>query len=850
MYFNRHHPILTVLSFLMSIGSTFAEIPLGEGGFKAQVKPFFEKHCVECHGPEKSKGKITLHTLDGDLTAGQELERWETILDVLELKEMPPEDEPQPDDAERQAVAKWIKGGLRDYVENAKKHEATPIARRLTNFEYENTMRDLLGIDLKLIDGLSEDPIAPYKFNNTADFMLMGPEQVDRYLETARRAMASAIVDPVKPEVFKTRTEWKPTGNTMGQANDEVGIWINGRGTAGQGMGLKGFPATGEFRIRFQASAILTEGVKEIPLRLVMGYDLQVNSSTLEVEPVGTVYLSNSPDNPEIFELRGRIENFPVETMQPNKQGMIVSSNLSITPQNLHDDGTLNDNNRYHHWPRQMEMPRAVINWMEFEGPITDVWPPAHHTAILFDSPDRETNPEKYVREVLGRFMSRAYRRPAEKDEVAQFENIYALIRKDAPSFEAAIRETLAMVLISPQFLYHTVADEKVVPPDYEIASRLSYFLWGSMPDRELIQLAADGKLKDKAVIEQQTLRLLADARSSDFIRNFTSQWMSLDKLKTIPINSDVFPRFLYYVPAGERAGTEMPYLPTIRDHMVDETVGFVAELIKRNAGASNLVNSDFAYLNEPLAAHYGIEGVKGMKFRPVSIKPEQRLGGLLTHGSILVGNGTGTAPHPIYRAVWLREAVLGDEVKPPPADVPALTDTAGKSAEKALSIKDLLALHRTQESCNDCHVRLDPWGIPFEHYNAVGKFQPKTPKEGVKVRPFSDALDKDLNGYNKYLESINTVEVEAEARVPHGPSVNGMEELKEFLIKDRLNDVASNMLRRFTSYAIGRELTYKDRFEIEKILSESEKDGYLLRDMIIKVCQSAAFNETRQNPN
>ena len=169
--------------------------------------------------------------------------------------------------------------------------------------------------------------------------------------------------------------------------------------------------------------------------------------------------------------------------------------------------------------------------------------------------------------------------------------------------------------------------------------------------------------------------------------------------MKTVPINRDLFPRFLYYVEAGERAGTEKPYIPTIRDHMIDETVAFIAELIRRNASVTNLVDSDFAMLNQPLAAHYGVEGVEGYRIRPVPIKPAHHLGGLLTHGSVLIGNGTGSAPHPIYRAVWLREAILGDQVKAPPAEVPALSDSAGDSAEQALSIKDLRAKHRTVES-------------------------------------------------------------------------------------------------------------------------------------------------------
>jgi len=560
------------------------------------------------------------------------------------------------------------------------------------------------------------------------------------------------------------------------------------------------------------------------------------------MEPVGTVALSNGPEEPEEFEFRGRIENFPVQPPRAAKNKMLPPS-LTITPQNLYDDGTLNDDNNFQK-TRNPSMPKAVVEWIEFEAPVFDVWPPEHHTRILFESPYRETNPKAYVREVLKRFMSRAYRRPATDDEVARFEKIYEMVSPEVPTFEAAMRETLAMVLVSPDFLFHTVTQHGL-NPQYTLASKLSYFLWGSMPDAELMALASEGKLGDPVAIETQALRLLADERSLDFVENFTMQWLDLDKMRTVPINRDLFPRFLYYVPLGERAGTEEPYRPTIRDHMIAETVGFVGELIKRNASVLNIVDSDFAYLNQPLANHYGIPGVEGIALRPVPIKPEHRLGGLFTQGSVLIGNGTGSAPHPIYRAVWLREAILGDEVAPPPADVPALTDTAGESAEHASSIKDLLRLHRTKESCNDCHVRLDPWGIPFERYNAIGKYQPKVPKEGTRVSAFNKKKHVDQAGYQAYLDSINTESVEADARVPYGPEVGGMEDLKSYLLKERKEEIARNMVRRLLTYGLGRELTYRDRFAVEQLLNFQKMNGLGFRDMIVSVCQSPLFLET-----
>ena len=591
-----------------------------------------------------------------------------------------------------------------------------------------------------------------------------------------------------------------------------------------------------------QASAILPEGFSELSLRLMMGYSYTNTSHNRPLEPVGTVRLTNTPDNPQVFEFRGRIENHPP---RPGlvKDGKRLPDQMAILPQVLFNDGRLNDG------LSNISLPRAVVNWIEFEGPVTEVWPPAHHTRILFDSPLRESDPQAYVAAVLQRFISRAFRRPATAGEVERFSKIYRMVEPDLGTLEAAMRETLAMVLVSPDFLYHTVAADPAARP-YALASKLSYFLTGSMPDDELMQLAAEAKLDDPEVIATQARRLLADPRSRDFVRNFTVQWLSLEKMKTVPINLDLFPRFLYTQAAGETRGKEIANLPTIRDYMIDETVGFVGELIRRNASVLNVVDSDFAWLNQPLAAHYGIPGVEGNELRAVAIKPEHHLGGLLTQGSVLIGNGTGSAPHPIYRAVWLREAILGDEVKPPPADVPALTDTAGESAEHATSIKDLLALHRTKESCNDCHFRLDPWGIPFEHYNAIGKFQPLVPKSGSRIQRFDKKQHVDLRGYLDYLNSVNTVPVEADTRLPNGPEVNGMADLKRYLLKDRKEDIAANLVRRFLTYGLGRELTYRDRAAEEQLLEYLKRSGLGMQDMIVAVCQSPLFRETDSRPN
>ncbi len=810
-------------------------------GFDSTIKPFFQTYCYDCHGHDTDEGEITLSKLSGELTASNDLEQWAEVLERLKSVEMPPEEMPQPSENERRAVVDWIEAGLRRSLARGDSVATAPRVRRLTNVEYQNTLNELLGFELDVLDELPKDPEQFYHFNNTPELMRMGPEQLDRYFDVGRFAMASAIVDASQqPTVFRQRREWSAVGVNRGMGQDEVGVWGNSRNTAAQGMGFRNPPQHGEFRLRIQAAAILPPGYREAPLEIQLG--IPRGRTELPYKIVGTLHLTNSPDNPQVFEFRGRIENHPSSESLDARSGLPIQE-MSLRPELIFDDGTLNDGGTYAA-NRQLALPRAIVNWMELEVPVIDLWPPKHHTDILFESPLKQANSETYVRMVLERFMSRAYRRPATATEIDRFLEVFRLVRPSVATFEEAARETLAMVLVSPQFLCHNEADP-ATDAHFAMASRLSYFLWASMPDEELLRLASARKLDDPTVIEKQVLRMLSDKRSNAFVEDFTRQWLSIRKMLTVPINHDLFPRFLYVVPNGETAGTEVPYRPSVRDYMMQETIGFVGELIRRNENVLSVVDSDFAYLNERLAAHYGVEGVQGERMRVVALRPEHKLGGLFTHGSVLIGNGTGTAPHPIYRAVWLREAILGDEVAPPPAEVPALNDTAGESLEQAVSIAELLARHRTEKSCNNCHARLDPWGVAFERYNAIGRYQPKVPPNGIRVSRFDEDRHKDLVGYQKYLDSINTVEVSASTKLPNGPEVTTLAELKAYLIAHRSDDIRKNMVSRLLSYGLGRELTVRDRFDVEELCQQAKANGSGMRDMIVSICQSEIFKDS-----
>lgn len=845
--------VLLALGTAIRAQETAHKTPVAADAYRTAALPFLVTHCVKCHGEDKAKGDIVLHAFAGDPSAGQDLERWELVLEMLRTGEMPPEEEPQPTAAERLRVANWIDGQLRTFVEAGDRTPADAVVRRLTNFEYQNTMRDLLGLELELADNLPEDPARPYRFQNTAHYLLMGLEQIDRYEENARRAMASVIVDPQPPKIHRTRRSWAADSKTgpsdpTSMQPDELGVFGNRNRTVANGMQVFDWPATGTFRIRVKASAILPAGIEVMPLRIMLGHDIVgVGVSTLSPAcEVGTLRLTSSVDEPKIYELTGRIENFPSKPEHRFRRGgkidgrlIITAPHFTVTPVNVYDDGTLNDK------PDPLAMPRAVVEWLEFEAPLAETWPPEHHTRILFDSPQRATAPSEYVREVLRRFLPRAFRRPVAVEEVERFAQIHAIVAEqlELKTLEESMRETLTMALLSPEFLYHRV---DAGHPQYELASRLSYFLWGSMPDAALFALASAGQLEDPEVIASQVRRMLQDPRATDFLDSFVTQWFGLARMRSVPIDLERFPRFLYTIQRGEQRGQEVSNRPTIRDAMHAETVAFVHELIQRNASLLQLVDSDFAMLNQPLAAHYGVDGVQGHELRAVSITPEHHLGGVLTHGSVLIGTSTGSAPHPVYRAVWLREAILGDHVPDPPADVPALEDSVGDAAQHAVTLKDVLRLHRQKESCRDCHSRLDPWGIPFEQYDATGRFRPLVPPKNTVVAGFDATRDGDLKGYWAYLKTISTIAVEADAKLPRGPEVDGLDDLKRYLLEFRTQAIAENVVRRLLTYALGRELTYRDRDAVKQLLRAAEQNDYKLQDLIVAVCQAPLFTGRR----
>ncbi len=431
-----------------------------------------------------------------------------------------------------------------------------------------------------------------------------------------------------------------------------------------------------------------------------------------------------------------------------------------------------------------------------------------YHRAILFDSPLRESDEREYVRQVLARFMTKAWRRPVEDREVEKRTQFFYTLLPEFPSFEEAMQETLALILIAPEFLYLVEpAGEKKRPLDeWELVSRLSYFLWSSLPDESLTQLAANREILNETVLLEQVERMLEDSRSKNMLDQFATQWLGLDGMDRIAINPSYYPKFEN----------------DLRGEIREETLRYFEYLMKEDLSALNLIDSDFTMLNERLARHYQVAGVKGIEFRAVKLDRETRRGGVLTHSSVLLANSTGEDSNPIKRAVFIRKTLLDDPPAPPPPNVPELESKNSDVAK--LSIREQLIAHRDVDACADCHDDIDPWGIALEHFDAIGQW-----RETIRRR---------TPGSNKWVEH----EVVASDALPDGSRIDGVNQLKQYLLEQRKEDFTRTIVKKMVTYALGRSLELSDHATIDRLHESFEREGYRMRGLVKQIVASESF--------
>lgn len=486
----------------------------------------------------------------------------------------------------------------------------------------------------------------------------------------------------------------------------------------------------------------------------------------------------------EVYSFYGRLENLPIP--EPESGDDEILSGILVV-------GVWNDHLVK---KRAQRGPPLLIEELEFEAPYYPQWPPASHRRIFFDSPSSEA-PEAYTREVLARFLERAFRRPIPAQELERYMRFWHSIRDQYEHYEHGVREVLVAALSSPNFLF--MAEPSIqgeVPMEQPLAVRLAYFLWNSAPDAELTELARQGQLR--ANLEQQVTRLLDDSRSERFTRAFSHDWLRLDRLDAVSINPNSFPAFTRFV----------------KRDMAEETYRFIHHVLREDLSLFTLVDSDFALLNQNLAEFYGIEGVEGIEFRPVPVTPEQGRGGLLSQGAFLAGHSDGNEPHPIKRAVWVKEKLLGQPPLPPPPNVPDLDPEA--PGFKNLTLKQQLELHRDSPACHDCHAGFDPFGIALERYSAVGLLEDKRKGQAI----------------------------DASIELPDGTLVDGAAQLKAYLKGPRGDAFAASLIKHLFAYALGRDVAFADEPELREIQERVRSKGDHMRAVIQAIVSSPSFLE------
>ena len=782
----------------------------GRDVFQKEVKPLLQSHCFKCHGQKKQKGDLRLDTLDPNIVQGTSPERWHDVLNNINLGEMPPEDEPQFSPDERRKLVGWLTEELQKAAKARRGNGEQLVMRRLNRTEYQYTMMDLLGLEMDYSGAFPSDGRSSEGFKNNGASLSMTALQIENYIKIARQAFRFVLVEGEQEKKTVTVVDRNKgpirgpnsrrfTGNSSERLG-RVNFWHGS---------FKDLPRTGKFSIRVKAYTDRKPG-QPAPI-LFAQYGYFVSGLTLNIMgKAGEVTINSG--NPEYYEIPGRPEFFPL----PESHVPSAKLNGIITLQNALDDGepitqAVNKvieekdkkgkirKRKVKVFPEDPNFPRIIIESVEFVRNDYQSWPPALHRRILHEGED--VSDPKVVENLLSRFLRRAWRRPVNGKEIKKWMAHYQKMLQQGDSPILALKETLSATLASSNFLYLSEpfnSDESRKLNAHELAARLSYFLWSSMPDEELFKLADSGRLLEPSVLRKQFDRMLADSKADRFAEQFSMQWLDLEGVDRVAVNPQ------YYKGFDNK----------LKPDMVGETQAFFREILSSNTSALQFIDADFTMLNASLAKHYGLEGPKSQRFERVSLKGTSRPGGVLGHASTLLAGSNGADSHPIKRAVWIRERLLNDPPNPPPPDVPGVEKSV-PNFEK-LSIREQLAIHRKKEACADCHRGIDPWGIALEEYDAIGLFREKTARRKERVS--------------------------AETVLPGSHEISGLIDLQKHLLNGRRDQFAKALVSKLLTYALGRSLSLEDELLIEKLSRDFATNDYRLPSLMKNIVTSRPF--------
>lgn len=819
------------------------------------VRAVLQRHCVDCHGEDRQKGGLRLDTLAWGLEDRKTFDAWVKVYDKIRTGEMPPADRTPPPADQVTPVLDALHGRLRQASLDHRQGEGRAPGRRLNRQEYENTLRDLLGLPgLRVKEHLPQDDKA-HGFNKSGEALNTSYVHLARYMQVAQIALDAAIARSPEPPMHQTvridpyQEYWARVALAIGEMVPLVGMEADATWTIelstraiddtepisdaiGQltevlprGFDLLSYSprVPGQYRVRIPTYAFEWDKGKVLPAEREQALSVFISGRL-----IGTFDVP--PNEPKVITF--------VERMEPGEVLRLGPATLPVVPIIVFPGKS-----------KDYSGPGVAYQWVEVEGPIHDQWPPQSHRILFGDLPivtwsrDSGTEPPaapgpprlprmpharlpepttggqpvcsvhsdrplEDAKRLLHGFTVKAFRQPTITDE--QLQPYLSLVQHkldEGVCFQDAMLLGYQAVLCSPDFLF--IRPEPGELDGHALASRLSYFLWNSSPDDQLLALAVAGRLSQPAVLHEQVERLLDDPKSQRFIDDFCDQWLGLDQIHFTAPDARLYPEYLDRL---------------LVDSMVDETRAFFAEMLGQDLSVLNVVDSDFAMLNSRLGRHYGVQGVVGVAVQRVDLPPDSLRGGLLTQGAVLKVTANGTTTSPVTRGVWVMDRILNQPPPPPPPAIPGIEpDIRGTT-----TIREQLAQHRASTSCAACHAKIDPAGFALEGFDVMG---------GVRERYRSMGKGDGVPGV--YYRLAQPVDCTGE--LPDGRRFNGIREFKQLLLEDP-DQITRNIVERLVVYATGAGINFADRDAIEQIVAATKAKGDGLRTLIHQVVQSPIF--------
>jgi hypothetical protein len=731
-----------------------------ERDFRAKVQPLLKKYCADCHGGGVTEGDLDLDRFESARDVLRGREEWLKVLQKLAVAAMPPKDADQPSPAERRLLMAWVDDVINHFDCEAEARPGRVTLHRLNQVEYRNTIRDLVGVDYEPAQDFPADDVG-YGFDNIGDVLSLPPILLEKYLDAAEVIANKAIVrggSRLPLIARKSGAELRGGTRVIDRVKGSKIIVSNGLMTTTVKIAKPG-------KYEIHVTAYGDQAGNE-PVKMGLLFDGK-QITTFNVKATAT-----------------KPGEYTAETR-------VTAGDHEIAVSFLND----------YYRPKEANGDRnMIVNSIVVRGPLGSEQPrPASHQAIVFVMPGKNVTEQQATSRIVERLASRAFRRPATKREVDRLSGLAAAARDRGQTFEQSIQLAMQAILISPNFIFRVEADPNEGQTerqlnDYELASRLSYFLWSTMPDAALYRDAWGGKLSDGDTLRRHVQRLLKDKRARALVDNFAAQWLNLRKFDELEPSPRHFPAFT----------------PQLRDDMRKETSYFFGYIVREDRSVLELLSADYSYLNERLAQHYGIPDVKGMAFRRVSLANSPR-GGIITQGSILTLTSNPTRTSPVKRGKWILENLLGQPPPPPPPDIPDLDD------EKRMlkgSIREQLEQHRANPACAVCHEQMDGLGFALENFDAIGGW-----------RQFD----------GPYI--VNPM-----AELPSGEKFNGPKELAQVLRQTKQQEFVRCLSEKLLTYALGRGLEYYDKCAVDKIAAAVVKNDFRFSAMVVAIVESEPF--------